>query len=177
MEESQEVMAAGRYLRMIRQGHWEYVDRHNTSGAVAVVAVTDEAEIVLVEQHRIPMGGPCIELPAGLAGDGDDPEEDFALAARRELLEETGYEAKTMTHLMRVCTSPGLTSETIDLFRAEGVRRVGEGGGVASEHEDITTHLVSIAEADAWLAERGAAGAMVDVKVLTAVALAKQWGA
>ena len=170
------VMAVGRFLRMVKRGRWEYVDRHNTSGAVAVVAVTAAGELLLVEQHRVPIARACIELPAGLAGDGDHKGEAFELAARRELEEETGYRAAQMRHLYQVCTSPGLTSETIDLFIASGLTRVSEGGGAADEGEAITVHRVPLEDADRWVAERAAAGDAVDVKVYLGIALARGRG-
>ncbi|MFI4860113.1 MAG: NUDIX hydrolase [Phycisphaerales bacterium JB063] len=168
-----EVMAAGRFLRMVKRGRWEYVDRHNAAGAVAVVAVTEAGELILIEQHRVPMGRACIELPAGLAGDGANRDEAFERAARRELEEETGYRAATMRHLYQVCTSPGMTSETIDLFLATGLTRIGDGGGAAGEGEDIRVHRVPIGEAEQWVAQRGASGDCVDVKVYLGIALAR----
>ena len=170
-------MADGRFLRMVRQGRWEYVERHNTTGAVAVIAVTSGRQLVLVEQYRVPMGMSCIELPAGLAGDLDDPEEAFELAARRELHEETGFEADQMAYLYRVCTSPGLTSETIDLFRATGLTRTGPGGGHPDEGEEIIVHLVDLDAVEQWIVDRVAQGLCIDVKVYTAIALARQWDA
>ena len=172
-DEPAEILAQGRFLRMVRQGRWEYVERHGAAGAVAIIALTPDRELVLVEQHRVPIGGACLELPAGLAGDGDDPDEDFELAARRELEEETGFRAQTMRRLWRVCTTPGLTSETIDLYVASGLERVGPGGGAAHEGESIVVHLVPLAEADGWIAARAAAGDAVDVKVYTAIAWAQ----
>lgn len=172
-DEPVEVMASGRFLQMVKQGRWEYVRRHNASGAVAVVAVTDAGELVLVEQHRVPMGRACLELPAGLAGDGDDADEAFGLAARRELEEETGYRAGELRRLYPVCTSPGMTSETIDLYLATGLTRISAGGGAADEGEDITVHVVPVAEADAWVAVRSASGVLVDVKVYLGIALAR----
>jgi len=169
-------MASGRFLRLIKRGRWEYVERPHTAGAVAVVATTDAGELVLVEQHRVPLGRACVELPAGLAGDlDDDPEEAFIEAARRELLEETGYHADTLTHLFPAVTSPGLTSESIDLYRATGLTRRHDGGGVGQEQ--ITVRLVPIPELDRWLAERAAAGLAIDIKVYTAAALARAWHA
>ena len=49
-------MCSGRFLRLIAQGHWEYAERTTATGAVAIVAITDDRRIVLVEQFRIPLG-------------------------------------------------------------------------------------------------------------------------
>lgn len=166
------VMAKGRFLQLVKRGRWEYAERPHTKGAVAVIAITDHDELVLIEQYRVPLGKPCIELPAGLAGDlGDDPDETFIDAARRELLEETGYAAASIQPLFGAYTSPGLTNEFIHLYRATGLTREHEGGGI--DHEAITIHHVPIAEVDAWLAERVAAGLGVDTKVYTAAAMVR----
>ena len=89
---------AGRWLRLVADGHWEYVTRNRDVEAVAIVAVTDDRQLLLVEQFRIPLGRICIELPAGLVGDDPGHEgEGLDIAASRELLEETGYQAGKMT--------------------------------------------------------------------------------
>src|SRR5688572_22223229 len=64
-------IAAGRFLRLARRGTWEFVERLGASGAVCIIAVTDERKLVLIEQPRPAMNGPVIELPAGLVGDGE----------------------------------------------------------------------------------------------------------
>lgn len=164
-----EVLASGRFMQMIRKGHWEYVRRHTCDGAVAVVAITDQNELVLVEQWRVPMDAPCLELPAGLVGDTDEDKGEAGLdAARRELLEETGYAAATLEHLYPVATSPGLSSEIIDLFRATGLTKEHDGGGV--DQEAITVHTIKINELQDWLAQQTADGMVIDVKVYFALA-------
>ena len=87
-----EVIYEGKHVRLVRRGEWEYVTRKNVTGIVGIVAVTDEGKLLLVEQPRPPLNRNVIELPAGLAGDVAGQEgEELANAARRELLEETGY--------------------------------------------------------------------------------------
>ena len=118
--EEPRVLAAGKFLRLVKCGHWEYADRHTCAGAVAIVAVTDDRRLILVEQFRIPLSRNVIELPAGLVGDvAGEEHEDMAVAARRELLEETGYEAGDMRWLFAGPSSAGLTSELVDFFLAE----------------------------------------------------------
>lgn len=168
-QEAIEVLASGRFMQMVREGHWEYVRRHTAEGAVAVVATTAQDELVLVEQMRVPMGSACIELPAGLVGDSQaDKGEALLDAAKRELLEETGYSAASLEHLCSVATSPGLSSEVIDLFRATGLTQEHDGGGV--DHEDIKVHLIKVDALDDWLAKRAAQGMVIDVKVYYAAA-------
>src|ERR1700722_17662471 len=87
-------LLTSKFLALIKEGHWEYVDRVNATGAALIVAVTPEEKLILVEQYRIPVHVRTIELPAGIIG--DEPGncgESHAEAARRELLEETGYAA------------------------------------------------------------------------------------
>lgn len=164
-----DVLASGQFMQMVRRGRWEYVRRHTAEGAVAVIATTDENELVLVEQMRLPMGSACIELPAGLVGDSDaDKGEALLDAAKRELLEETGYTANVIEHLYPVATSPGLSNEIIDLFRATDLTRQHAGGGV--DHENITVHLIQIDRLGAWLDDRRERGFVIDVKVYFAMA-------
>jgi ADP-ribose pyrophosphatase len=159
-----EVMAAGKYLRLVKRGHWEYADRHTCSGAVAIVAITDDRRLLLVEQYRIPLLKNVLELPAGLVGDvAEEQHEDPAVAARRELVEETGYEAGEMRWLVAGPSSAGLTSEIIDFFWATKLKRVGAGGG--DHQENIVVHEVPLHTVRQWLAERAAAGLLIDPKV------------
>jgi nicotinamidase/pyrazinamidase len=154
----------GKFLALIREGHWEYAERIGTTGAAIIVAVTNEKKLLLVEQYRIPVHSRTIELPAGIVGDEPGAaNESLADAARRELLEETGYAAETMKALMTGPSSSGLASEMVTLLLASGLKRVHQGGGIA--HERIVVHEVPVAEVHEWLAAKVSAGFMVEPKV------------
>lgn len=156
-------LGEGKFLRLVRQGKWEFCERHGSTGVVGIVATTAVGEIVLVEQWRDPVGARCVELPAGLVGD-DGMSESSADAAGRELEEETGYRAEVVTPLIsNGCVSAGLTSETVDLVRAENVVKTGDGGGL--EGEEIEVHLVPLAEIDTFLQAKQQDGRLVDFKV------------
>jgi ADP-ribose pyrophosphatase len=160
----EKVLAEGKYLRLVNRGGWEFVTRRDVTGIVGIVAVTDEGRMILVEQHRPAVGVRVIELPAGLAGDSAGTRgEDLAAAARRELLEETGYEAAHMEYLCEGTASAGLRDEVIALYRATGLRKVGDGGG--DESEDIVVHEIPVAEAAGWVAARAKGGLGIDLKV------------
>lgn len=112
-----------------------------------------------------------LELPAGLSGDlAGAEDEERVQAAARELEEETGYAARSWTYLGEGPVSAGLTDEVIAFFVARGLTRVGPGGGDASE--DIETFEVPLSGLRGFLAERAAAGVLVDPKIAAALWLA-----
>jgi ADP-ribose pyrophosphatase len=159
-----EVIGEGRHLRLVRRRGWEYAERTHAAAIAVLVAVTPAGRLVLTEQHREPVGGPVIELPAGLVGDRPGQgDEDLATAARRELEEETGYEAGEVRPLAAGPPSAGLSSEVVTFLLATNLRRVGPGGG--DEHEAITVHEVPLAAVADWLAAHARAGRLVDPKV------------
>ncbi len=87
-------------------------------GAVAVAAVDDEGRLLLIRQYRHPVAAYMWEIPAGLL---DQPGEDLADCARRELAEEAGVTARDLAPLLELALSPGGTSERITVFRATGL--------------------------------------------------------
>ena len=154
---------SGNYIETIVDGRWEYVKRARGISAAVILALTDDDEVVLVEQPRVPLGRRCLELPAGLVGDETEGEE-AATSAERELEEETGFAAEHWEELGEFASSPGMLGETFRLFRATGLRRIGAGGGVS--HEEIVTHVVKLAEVTAFIAAKRAEGCVIDVKLL-----------
>ena len=166
----EEVRWQGRFVRAVTRGKWEYAGRVGGVRAVVILA-EHEGRFVLVEQHRAPVGGPCLELPAGLVGD-KDPNATIEDTALRELEEETGFTAERVERLGDFHASPGMLSESFTLVRAHGLSRVGEGGGVQGE-EDIEVHLVPRADIQGFVADRRAAGVAMDVKLL--LLLASDW--
>lgn len=134
MEQPEEAclsLCRGKFLELLKEGRWEYVRRVNASGAVMIVAVTEEGELLLVEEYRVPLHARTVGLPAGISG--DEGEESSLQSARRELEEETGYRADSWTYLLAGPSSPGLTTEMVSFYLAEGLHRISEGGGVAHE--------------------------------------------
>lgn len=149
----------GDHIFVIERDHWQYVERKKAKEAVAVIAETDDGKVILTEQFRRPVNARVIDWPAGLIGD-EEPDIDAAETAKKELEEETGYVCETVERLARGPSSPGITSEIVSLYRARGVRKKGEGGGVGGE--DITVHAIPRGDLRQWLS---AQNAMIDLKI------------
>ena len=153
----------GDWLRLVKIGHWESCERtHGQGMAVIVIAVTPADEVLFVEQYRVPLGARTIEMPAGLVGDDRD-EDSFEAAARRELVEETGWEPGEVDVLLVGPTSAGMSNERIAFVRARNLKKVGDGGGV--DNEEIVVHAVPRKEAPAWLMRKQAEGYELDLKL------------
>ena len=152
----------GKYIRIIRDGRWEFVERCGGVHAVVILAEHD-GKIVLVEQPRVPLGHRrCIELPAGLVGDEDD--KGVEETAIKELEEEAGFTAGRIEIIGEFYSSPGMVAEGFTLVRAHGLRKIGDGGG--TEHEEIEVHLVSPDRIPAFIEAKRKEGAAIDTKLL-----------
>ena len=167
--ESEQIVWQGRFVVAKTKGKWEYVSRARDIRAAVILAVDDEGCVLLVEQYRVPLGRSCIELPAGLIGDGDDTAgEEDAIAAARELEEETGYRAGRMELVGEFWSSPGMVSESYSLFRAHDLVQVSEGGG--TEGENITVHRLPLSDMPAAVARWREAGYAIDTRLLVLLA-------
>lgn len=162
---NRETLGEGKWLRLVKVEKWEWVLRVNTTGVVGVYAFTENDEVVLIEQPRAPLRSETVlEIPAGLAGDVVGQEDEaMELAAQREMIEETGYECGELRRIVESPSSPGMSEETITLFVGRSLKKVGPGGG--DESEDITVHLVPMAEFHDFVQGRMQKGTWIDPKV------------
>lgn len=116
------------------------------SGASAVLPLLSEVtsedpQILLIRQYRYAAGGYMLEVPAGRP---DRPGEDWEVCARRELQEETGMVAGTMTKLTSIFTTPGFTDEQIHLFLASDLTK---GSAKLDEDEFLEVEVMMLSDA------------------------------
>lgn len=168
------ILYEGKYKRLVEKDGWEFVERVNCCGIVLIIPMTDDHKVVFVEQFRVPVGKTVIEFPAGLADGANTQtkEETLEDAARRELIEETGYDAKEMVLCGNGPVSSSSSSDIMILYLARGLRKVSSGGGDATE--SIKVHVIDLDQTDAWLCEKEKAGCLVDPKVYTGLYFLKK---
>ncbi len=111
-------------------------------GAVAIIALTKDNKIVLVEQFRKPLERTLVEIPAGKVEKGEDPE----TTAKRELEEETGYTCEKLEPLISFYTSPGFADELVHLFIARDLVKLSEAAEL-DEDEFVEVMEVTMEEA------------------------------
>jgi ADP-ribose pyrophosphatase len=131
-------------------------------GAVVVLAIDDEDQVVVIHQYRHPVQMRLVELPAGkLDQEGEDP----LVAAQRELHEEVGLDAREWTHLMTTYASPGITAETHALYLARGLEERDRDFDLHHEEAELVVDRVPFAE----LLEAVLDGRVADAPLATAV--------
>lgn len=133
-------------------------------GAVAIVALTNQNEIVLVKQYRKAVERELLEIPAGKLEIGEEPKE----TAIRELKEETGYTSSKIEYLLEFYTSPGFSNEKIYLFWANGLI-----AGQAEPEKDEYIELVKVKLED--LIDMIDKGEIIDSKTIIGAMVARDY--
>jgi ADP-ribose pyrophosphatase len=173
---SKKVMWKGSFMSAVeityRDAHgkvrtWEALERVGISGIVVMVAITPEGSVLLEKQFRPPLGRDVIELPAGLV----DPGESMETAAKRELIEETGWEAGSIAFLTEGPISTGASTEMLKAYLCTGLERVGKSGG--DDNEIIEVLEVPLQEVQDYLLTMQRTGTLIDLKVFGLIELAK----
>lgn len=138
-----------------------------TPGAVAVVPLLADGETVLVvRQYRAPLDALLLEIPAGLL---DVEGEDLATCARRELVEEIGYEADHLERLLHAHLAAGFTDHAITVFLATGLTEVGA-DRQGPEEEHMTLERLSLGDVPALVAD----GTLTDAKTIMGLLAARE---
>jgi len=143
-----ELAFEGKYLRIVnkyfktnagKEGAWETVTRTNVynSGAVVIVALTKERELILERNWRVPLESFVLQFPAGLTDREGESEEE---TARRELLEETGYLAKRLIPIITTPLSPALSPTAASHFLAPDVEYTGKG----KSDDPVATEIIKV---------------------------------
>jgi ADP-ribose pyrophosphatase len=113
-------------------------------GSVVVLPVFDDGKILIIRQYRYAVQQFMWELVAGHR----EPDEDFRRGAARELQEETGYTARRYRKLLEIYPSPGLLSEQMVIFLAEGLTK---GEARPEDDEKIEARILKLSEAERWI--------------------------
>ena len=170
VEGSNEEVFSGRLLK-VQRDHVTLPNGNDTTreyihhpGAVAIVPVLEDGRVVLVKQCRYPLRTLLWEIPAGKLdhGEAEDPDE----CARRELSEETGYEAQEWQRLVSIATTPGFSDEIIHLYKASGLKQY-------AQHTDEDEFIGVQAFTPEQLRAMIAAGELYDAKTLCALYAAR----
>jgi ADP-ribose pyrophosphatase len=132
------------------------VARH--PGGVVILALKDKDTVLLVKQFRYPIKQTVLELPAGKLEKGENPD----LAAKRELEEETGYQAENWSSLGFIYTTPGFCDEKLYLYKAENLHFVGE-------HPDDGEIIQAVEIKISDLADKIKSGEINDSKTICAI--------
>jgi len=145
-----EILYTGKWISFCKKdGKWEYAKRLNCSGAVIVPTLNKDNKLIFVEQYRTPLDKWTIEWPAGLIDKGESP----IVAAKRELLEETGYKASwAIRDKFFTCTSAGITDEMVCYVICLGCSKIEKGGGI--DDENIIIHEIDFESVEFWIEQQ-----------------------
>jgi ADP-ribose pyrophosphatase len=112
-------------------------------GGAVVLAIFPDEKILMIEQHRYPLGRFIWELPAGKLEKNDDP----LHCAQRELEEETGYRAQEWKKLLSIYTSPGFCNEELHIFLATNLSKAAGGRKLEEGEQTMTVEIVALTDA------------------------------
>jgi ADP-ribose pyrophosphatase len=118
-------------------------------GAVAILPITEDGKIVMVEQYRKALERTLVEIPAGKLEKGEDPES----SARRELEEETGYVCTNLDWLISFYTSPGFADEIVHVYIATGLSKKEDAAGL-DEDEFVNIVELTLPEAKQYIEDK-----------------------
>ncbi len=152
---------------------WEAVGRVNSKEVVVIVPITAKKDIVLIRQYRPAVDSYVIELPAGLVEDG----EELISAARRELIEETGYDSERLTLISDGVMSTGINMEKWRIVLAPGAKVVSEeilNAHPSDENEDIEVLRVPMDDIYNLLEPFRENGDQVDLRIFGLIEIAKR---
>jgi len=174
---SKKVVWQGKFMSAVeityRDAHgvvrtWEALERVGVKGIVIMVAVTSSGNVILEKQFRPPMGRDVLELPAGLVEASESMED----AARRELIEETGWSAGKIEFLAEGPISTGASTEALKAYLCTDLSFIGKNGG--DDNEIIEVIEVPLSQAQEYLRNAQLKGLLVDLKVFGLVELARK---
>jgi ADP-ribose pyrophosphatase len=137
-------------------------------GAVGALAIDGEGRALLIKQYRHAVGEALWEIPAGIRDVAGEPAEE---TARRELLEETGWTARTWSHLATIHSTPGGSDEVYEIFLARDLVEAAERPEVVDEEADLELRWVPLADACAQVLDGRITNAMCAIAVLAAARL------
>ncbi|MEW6570736.1 MAG: NUDIX hydrolase [Nitrospirota bacterium] len=175
---SKKTLFEGKFLKFIlttyidssgKTREWESFERINCEGIVVIIPWTEKDETLLIRQFRPPVNGYVVEFPAGLNDKGGSLED----AARRELLEETGYSAEKMIYLTEGPLSSGASGEILTAFLATGLRFEGFAG--RDEAEEMEVLKIPVRDLDSRLSALRSAGNYIDLKIFGLIELARKY--
>ena len=138
----------------------------NHPGGSVVVPVFDNGDVMLVRQYRYPYKKFIIELPAGKL----EPLEDPLVAAKRELQEETGYEAERYEKLTALCTTPGFCNEVLHIYLATGLKKSHRGQNLDEGEQSLTVEILPLST----VIEKIVRGEINDGKTIAGILLAER---